>query len=85
MAPDSGTPAGGEVAARITAIRDKWHTKRHPMFQAMSRGEMNLRVLGVYMAQHARYVGHALESFGLFYARAPTARCWPRTWPKRRG
>ncbi len=71
MAPDSGTLAGGDVAARITAIRDKWHTSQHPMFQAMAKGEMNLRVLAVYMAQHAKYVRHGLEAFGLLYARAP--------------
>ena len=61
----------GDIAGRITAIRDKWHTKQHPMFQAMAKGELNLRVLGVYMAQHAKYVRHGLEAFGLMYSRAP--------------
>ena len=71
MASDGGSPAGGDIAARIAAVRDRWHTKRHPMFQAMARGELKLRVLGVYMAQHAKYVRHGLEAFGLLYARAP--------------
>ena len=71
MAPDGGNVAGKDVTARITAIRDRWHTKQHPMFQAMAKGELNLRVLGVYMAQHAKYVRHGLEAFGLFYSRAP--------------
>ncbi len=60
-----------EIFGRITAIRDRWHTKRHPMFQALARGALELRVLGVYMAQHARYVRLGLEAFGLLYARAP--------------
>ena len=81
MAPESGywgtemAPEGAaglsNVTDRIVAIRDKWHTKRHPMFRALAAGELNLRVLGVYMAQHAKYVRHGLEAFGLVYAKAP--------------
>ena len=63
--PDNG------VAQRVTAIRDKWHTKQHPMFQALAKGELDLRVLGIYMAQHAKYVRFGLQAFGLLYARAP--------------
>jgi pyrroloquinoline quinone (PQQ) biosynthesis protein C len=62
---------GSDIVARITAIRDKWHTKQHPMFRALAAGELNLRVLGIYMAQHAKYVRYGLEAFGHIYARGP--------------
>ncbi len=70
MAPE-GAAGISEVTERVVAIRDTWHTKRHPMFRALARGELDLRVLGVYMAQHAKYVRHGLEAFGLVYAKAP--------------
>lgn len=70
MAPE-GAAGLSNVTDRIVAIRDKWHTKHHPMFRALAAGELNLRVLGVYMAQHAKYVRHGLEAFGLVYAKAP--------------
>jgi pyrroloquinoline quinone (PQQ) biosynthesis protein C len=62
---------GSDIVARITAIRDKWHTKQHPMFRALAAGELNLRVHGIYMAQHAKYVRYGLEAFGHIYARGP--------------
>jgi thiaminase len=58
-----------DIAARITAIRDKWHFKQHPLSQALARGELDLRVLAVYMAQHAKYVRYGLQAFGHLYAR----------------
>jgi len=63
---------GGDVVGEITAIRDRWHTKNHPMFQAMAKGEIELRALAIYMAMHAKYVRYGLEAFGLMYARAPS-------------
>lgn len=69
MATKVQTAGSGDIAARITAIRDKWHTKQHPMFRSLAAGELNLRTLGIYMAQHAKYVRYGLEAFGLLYAR----------------
>jgi pyrroloquinoline quinone (PQQ) biosynthesis protein C len=71
MATAVKSSGGDDIVARITAIRDKWHTKQHPMFRALASGELNLRVLGIYMAQHARYVRYGLEAFGHIYARGP--------------
>jgi pyrroloquinoline quinone (PQQ) biosynthesis protein C len=61
-----------DVAHRITAVRDRWHTKQHPMFRELAEGKLDLRTLGIYMAQHAKYVRYGLEAFGLLYARAPS-------------
>lgn len=59
------------ITEQIIAIRDKWHTKNHPLFQAMKAGSLDLRVVGIYMAQHMKFVEYALPSFGLMIWRAP--------------
>jgi pyrroloquinoline quinone (PQQ) biosynthesis protein C len=71
MAPDGSRLGNGSIADQIVAIRDRWHTKKHPFFQAMTDGSLDLRALGVYMANHFQFVSHALPAFGLMYYRAP--------------
>jgi len=34
------------VTERILAIRERWHTKRHPFFLAFGEGKLPLRALG---------------------------------------
>jgi pyrroloquinoline quinone (PQQ) biosynthesis protein C len=58
------------IVDEIVAIRERWHTKRHPFFQALAEGKLPLRALGVYMAMHGKFVHQALASFGIIYARA---------------
>lgn len=70
MAPD-GPLASSDIADKIIAIRDAWHTKQHPLFLRMQDGSLDLRPLGIYMAQHYKFVSLALPSFGLLYWRAP--------------
>ena len=55
---------------RVNAIRDRWHTKRHPFFREFSEGLLPLKALGRYQALHYHFVSYALPSFGMFYARA---------------
>jgi len=57
------------VTERILAIRERWHTKRHPFFLAFGEGKLPLRALGRYQALHYHFVSRALASFGLLYAR----------------
>jgi pyrroloquinoline quinone (PQQ) biosynthesis protein C len=57
------------IVDEIVAIRERWHTKRHPFFQTLADGKLQLRALGVYMALHGKFVQQALASFGIFYAR----------------
>ncbi len=71
MAPDGSRPGDGSIAQQINAIRDRWHTKKHPFFQAMTDGSLDLRVLGIYMANHFQFVSLAQPAFGLMYYRAP--------------
>jgi pyrroloquinoline quinone (PQQ) biosynthesis protein C len=63
--------ATSAIGKKIVAIRDKWHTKNHPFFQEMSKGKLPLRALGMYMAQHYRFVELVLPAFGHLMARAP--------------
>jgi pyrroloquinoline quinone (PQQ) biosynthesis protein C len=62
---------GNSVGAKIVAIRDKWHTKKHPLFQNMKTGSTPLRALGEYMARHYQFVQIVQPSMGLLYYRAP--------------
>ena len=71
MATNLKTPIDGGIISRIVGIRDKWHFKQHPMFQLLAKGKLDLRVLAVYMAQHAKYVRYGLQAFGHLYARGP--------------
>lgn len=57
------------IVDEIVAIRERWHTKRHPFFQAFADGKLPLRAMGLYMAMHWQFVQRALASFGLVYAR----------------
>lgn len=59
------------IAKKIIAIREKWHTKNHPFFQEFAKGKLPLRAMGIYMAQHYRFVELALPAFGHLMARAP--------------
>ena len=65
MTPNNGLP----ITDRILAIRELWHTKRHPFFLAFGEGKLPLRALGRYQALHYHFVSRALASFGMLYAR----------------
>ena len=54
----------------IIAIRNRWHTKRHPLFADLAAGKLDLRVLATYMAQHAKFVKIAYQAFGMIITRA---------------
>ena len=69
MARDGDLPSSGPITERILAIRDRWHTKRHPFFLAFGEGKLPLKALGRYQALHYHFVSRALASFGLLYAR----------------
>lgn len=70
MARDNGNPAAGAIGDRILAIRERWHTKRHPFFaKELASGRLPLKALGKYQALHFHFVKRALAAFGLLYAR----------------
>ncbi len=71
MKGNSRTPATRAIAKKIVAVRDKWHTKNHPFFREFGKGRLPLRAMGVYMAQHYRFVELVLPAFGYMLARAP--------------
>ena len=57
------------VIDEILAIREQWHTKNHPFFQAFGEGKLPLRAMGVYKAMHWHFVQRAVASFGVLFAR----------------
>ena len=57
------------ITNQILAIRNRWHTKRHPFFRAFGEGELPLKALGHYQALHYHFVSYALRSLGVFYTR----------------
>ena len=69
MVPDSLADAGVSFGEKIIAIRDQWHTKNHPLLTKLADGVLDIRVLGIHQAMHAKFVVLALEAFGLLYAR----------------
>ena len=71
MAADGSADVEGSIGEAIVALREQWHTKKHPFFQKMTDGSLELRALGIYMANHFQFVSKALPSFGLMYYRAP--------------
>ena len=66
----SKAASSASIVERVNAIRDRWHTKRHPFFREFSEGLLPLKALGRYQALHYHFVSYALPSFGMFYARA---------------
>ena len=69
MAPDSLANIGTSIGEKIIAVRDKWHTKNHPLFTKLASGDLDIRVLGIHQAMHAKFVVLALEAFALLYAK----------------
>lgn len=63
-------PKSSATIDDILAIRERWHTKKHPFFHAFAEGKLPLRAMGVYKAMHWQFVQRALASFGVLYARA---------------
>jgi len=50
------------------SVRERWHTKKHPFFQAFGEGTLPLRAMGVYKAMHWHFVQRAIASFGVLFA-----------------
>ena len=60
------------IAKRITDIRDQWHTKKHPFFREFGKGDLPIRAMGLYMAQHYQFVSLVLPNLGYMFVKAPT-------------
>ena len=69
MARNGNLGSNIPITDRILAIRERWHTKRHPFFLTFGEGKLPLKALGRYQALHYHFVSRALASFGMLYAR----------------
>ncbi|MHB8621082.1 MAG: TenA family transcriptional regulator [Chloroflexota bacterium] len=63
--------AQAAVVDDIISIRDRYHTRNHPFFDAWASGALTLEQMGRYMAQHYVLVQEILRPYGIIYARAP--------------
>ncbi len=70
MTREGNATSSGDIIDDIVSIRDRWHTKRHPMFRELAQGDLELRVLGIYMAQHGNFVKFAYQAFAAMVVRA---------------
>lgn len=61
MAGNLNLASSVPITAQIVAIRDRWHTKRHPFFRTFSEGKLPLRALGRYQALHYHFVSYAVR------------------------
>ena len=62
MATNVNHVSSAPITEQILAIRDRWHTKRHPFFSAFAEGKLALKALGRYQALHYQFVGYAVRS-----------------------
>lgn len=63
--------ADTKIVTDVNAVRERWHTKNHPFFQELAAGRLPLRLLGIYLAQHGKFVEIAARSLNLMMFRAP--------------
>lgn len=61
---------GKDTTAKVTAIREQWHTKNHPFFIDFAAGKFGLGPVGAMMVQHYQHVRRVLPSQGIAYYRA---------------
>jgi len=52
------------ITERILAIRERWHTKRHPFFLAFGEGKLTAEGLGRYQALHYHFVSRRWRALG---------------------
>jgi len=53
------------ITNQILAIRDRWHTKRHPFFRNFAEGKLALKALGRYQALHYHFRRLRITEFWL--------------------
>lgn len=58
------------VSEQILAIRERWHCKRHPFWDRLAEGELDIRHVGAFLAQHRACVHEIFASIGLTYTKS---------------
>ncbi len=55
---------------QILAIRERWHCKRHPFWDRLSEGTLDVKHVGAFLAQHRACVHEIFSSIGLTYTKS---------------
>ncbi|PPR11741.1 MAG: hypothetical protein CFH41_00616 [Alphaproteobacteria bacterium MarineAlpha11_Bin1] len=63
MPPERAVASSDDIIDNIVAIRDRWHTKRHPMFRELAKGDLDLSARGIYMAKYGNFVKFSIQEF----------------------
>lgn len=56
---------------QLIAVRDRYHSSKHPLFDRWEQGELTRRQMGEYIVQHYLHTDHTFRQFGVVYSRAP--------------
>lgn len=64
-------PGARPISEQLVAIRDRWHCKKHPFFDRLAEGSLEIKHLGYFLAQHFAVVDEIFRSLGVTFAKAP--------------
>ena len=67
MAKDDGR----KVSEQLIDIRERWHCARHPLYDRLEEGALDLKHLGTFLVHHSLLVRQIFRSIGVTYAKSP--------------
>ena len=67
MAKDDGR----KVSEQLINIRERWHCARHPFYDRLEEGALDLKHLGTFLVHHSLLVRQIFRSIGVTYAKSP--------------
>lgn len=60
-----------KCSERLVEIRDRWHCARHPFYDRLAEGTLDIAHLGTFLVQHSLLVHQIFRSIGVTYAKSP--------------
>ncbi|NQU70461.1 MAG: iron-containing redox enzyme family protein [Rhodospirillales bacterium] len=71
MATPSTKDDGRKVSEQLLDIRERWHCARHPFYDRLEEGTLDLKHLGTFLVHHSLLVKQIFRSIGVTYAKSP--------------
>ncbi|MEE2661802.1 MAG: iron-containing redox enzyme family protein [Pseudomonadota bacterium] len=60
-----------KCSEELIAIRDRWHCAKHPFYDRLSEGTLDIKSLGSFLVQHSLLVHQIFRSIGVTYSKSP--------------
>ena len=60
-----------KCSEELIAIRDHWHCAKHPFYDRLSEGTLDIKSLGSFLVQHSLLVHQIFRSIGVTYSKSP--------------